>query len=512
MLHGCPASEDGASAGPVKLRRQPRFMLLSRPVTTEAPPSRWTRVMGLAGGLACPAMTLAIDSPWPSLEPAAWRTLGLAGLMAIWWVGEVIPIAATGLLPLLAMPVMGIADIDAAAEPYANPVIYLYLGGFMLGLAIERWSLHTRIALGVMSRVGTRPDRLIGGMMLVTAFLSMWMSNTATAVMMLPIGLSVVSLVESDTQSEFARALLLGIAYAASIGGIATLIGTPPNALMAAYLSETYGLTIGFAPWMIVALPVSVVLLGAAWIWLTRVAHRMPEENAAGLQAMIGGRLAALGAMQPGERIVAGVFAVTALAWIARPLLVSWTGLPISDTTIALLAAVALFVLPGDLATFAPVLDWDTAKRAPWGVLVLFGGGLSLAEQLQASGLAEFIGSGLSATQALPLFLVVILTTTAVVFLTEVTSNTATAASFLPILVPIGVGMGQGPLTLAVPVALAASCAFMLPAATPPNAIVFGSGHLRVRDMARAGFALNLLAIVVIAVAARLLVNLVLAG
>jgi sodium-dependent dicarboxylate transporter 2/3/5 len=478
----------------------------------EQPRAPWARVIGLVAGAACPILTLTLESPWPELAPVAWRTLGLAGLMAIWWVGEVIPIAATGLLPLLVMPLMGIADLNAAAAPYANPVIYLYLGGFMLGLAIERWSLHTRIALGVMRRVGTRPDRLIGGMMLVTAFLSMWMSNTATAVMMLPIGLSVIALVESDTRSDFARALLLGIAYAASIGGLATLIGTPPNALMAAYLSETYGLTIGFAPWMVVALPISAILLVAAYFWLTRVAHRMPDENADGLHAMIGQRLSALGRMQPAERIVAGVFAVTAIAWMIRPLLVSWTGLPISDTTIALVAAMALFVLPADLATLAPVLDWDTAKRAPWGVLVLFGGGLSLAEQLQASGLAEFIGGGLAATQTLPLFVVVGLTTTAIVVLTEVTSNTATTASFLPILAPIGVAMGQGPLTLAVPVALAASCAFMLPAATPPNAIVFSSGHLRVSDMARAGLALNVAGIVVITATAMLLADVVFGG
>jgi sodium-dependent dicarboxylate transporter 2/3/5 len=258
---------------------------------------------------------------------------------------------------------------------------------------------------------------------------------------------------------------------------------------------------------MVVALPISVILLAVAYVWLTRVAHQMPEENAAGLQVMIGERLADLGRMQPGERIVAAVFTITAIAWMSRPLLVSWTGLAISDTTIALLAAVALFVLPANLGTFEPVLDWDTARRAPWGVLVLFGGGLSLAEQLQASGLAEFIGGGLSATQALPLVLVVGLTTMAIVFLTEVTSNTATTASFLPILAPIGVAMGHSPLTLAVPVALAASCAFMLPAATPPNAIVFSSGHLRVSDMARAGFALNIVSIVVITTAAMLLMR-----
>jgi sodium-dependent dicarboxylate transporter 2/3/5 len=288
---------------------------------------------------------------------------------------------------------------------------------------------------------------------------------------------------------------------------MATLIGTPPNALLAAYVQETYSITIGFGPWMVVALPVSAVLLVATYFWLTRVAHRMPAEGTEGLHAMIGQRLAALGRMNRGEQMVAVVFTITALAWMFRPLLASWTGLPISDTTVALVAALALFVLPTDLRTFAPVLDWETAKRAPWGVLILFGGGLSLAEQLETSGLAEFVGGGLFATQALPMLVVIGVATFAVIFLSEVTSNTAIAASFLPILTPVAVAMGQNPLMLAVPVALAASSAFMLPAGTPPNAIVFGSGHLRVRDMARAGFVLNIVGGVAITVVTMMLIG-----
>jgi len=471
---------------------------------TDDPRVPWAKVASLVIGAACSVVTLVSEPPWPDLEVVAWRTLGLAALMAIWWVAEVIPIAATGLLPLLLMPVLGIAELDAAAAPYANPLIYLYLGGFILGLAIERWSLHTRMALHVIRRVGTEPRRLIAGVMVVTAFLSMWMSNTATSVMMLPLGLSIISLVGSDNQTGFARALLLGIAYSASLGGLATLIGTPTNALFAAYMAETFDLEVSFVRWMAVALPVSIVMLILCHLWITRAAFRMPSRGADGVSAMIQDRLRQLGPMRPGERLVAAVFAIAAVSWMSRPLLVSWTGLAISDTTIALFAATLLFVLPSSLRTWAPVLDWQTARNAPWGVLVLFGGGLSLAEQLQASGLAEFIGTGLSAAQALPLALVVAIVAAAVILLTELTSNVATTASFLPILAPVGVAMGYGPLALAVPVTLAASCAFMLPVATPPNAIVFGSGHLRVQDMARTGLALNLAGVVVITAATML--------
>ncbi|TNE74361.1 MAG: DASS family sodium-coupled anion symporter [Gammaproteobacteria bacterium] len=457
-----------------------------------------SQIAGLLIGALFLLMTLLAPAP-ESMEPQAWAALGMMLLMATWWSTEAIPIPATALVPIVLIPALGLGSIAEATAPYAHPIIFLFLGGFTLGLAMQRWNLHRRIALVTLKAVGDRPKRQIGGFMIATAFLSMWVSNTATAIMMLPIGLSVVAMMDGsnpDAVRRYATSLLLAIAYSASIGGIATLIGTPPNALLAAYLSDSQGVEVGFAQWMLIGLPVSLVMLVAAWWWLTFRDFGVTRSNDA--DGGIEQELAALGKLSRGEKLVATVFLLTASAWILRPLL-SETLMPwLSDTGIAIIAAIAMFTVPVDTRHREFLLDWESAKGIPWGVLLLFGGGLAMAGVISSSGLADWIAVSLGAAGALPLLVMVALVAAVIIFLTEVTSNTATAAAFLPLLGALALSQGVPPVLLAVPAALAASCAFMMPVATPPNAIVFSSGHMQIGDMIRAGFALNLIGIVVV--------------
>lgn len=465
---------------------------------TQTLANRWRQPTALLAGPAAMLCTLLIAPP-TGMTAAAWLTTGLAAWLAIWWISEVVAISVTALLPLIVAPLFGIDSLKTVAAPYAHPLIFLFLGGFVLSIAMERWSLHKRIALRTMLLVGNKPSQQIAGMMAITAFLSMWMSNTATAVMMLPIALSVISMKgNSNAEQPFAKALLLSIAYAASIGGLATLIGTPPNALLAAYLNETYQLTIGFAQWMLLGVPLSLSLLLLCWLWLTKLHFRLDSQSqSSDNSSAFRQQLAALGTMQTAEKTVLVVFVLTALCWVFRPLLSSLSGLPLDDTVIALTAAVALFILPSGNAGQA-VLQWQDTEKLPWGVLLLFGGGLSLAGLISSSGLADYISLQVSAFSDLPLWAMVLLVTTLIIFLTEITSNTATAAGFLPLLGPIALAASGSPLSLTLAAAIAASCAFMMPVATPPNAIVFSSGSLKIKDMATAGLVLNLFAIVII--------------
>lgn len=455
-------------------------------------------------------MTLILPAPG-SMSMEAWRALGLMLLMATWWSTETIPIPATALIPICLIPALDLGSIKDATMPYANPIIFLFLGGFTLGLAMQRWNLHRRIALKILNAVGSQPKRQIGGFMLATAFLSMWVSNTATSIMMLPIGLSVISMREGDDEDanrRFATRLLLAIAYAASIGGIATLIGTPPNALLAAYLSEDHNMDIGFAQWMIIGLPVSITMLGAIWWWLTR--GGFGDDGGQDSGALIREQLHDLGRMGRGEKRVLAVFTLTAAAWIFQPLL-SNSLLPwLDDTVIAIGAAVILFLVPAQRETGTFLMNWDTARDIPWGVLLLFGGGLALAGVISSSGLAKWIAESLSVIGVLPSILMIALVVTVIIFLTEVTSNTATTAAFMPLMGALALSQDAAPYLLAVPAAIAASCAFMMPVATPPNAIVFGSGHMRIGDMIHAGFVLNLIGIVVVTLLSYVLMGLVL--
>jgi sodium-dependent dicarboxylate transporter 2/3/5 len=427
--------------------------------------------------------------------------------MAVWWITEAIPIPATALLPLALFPVLGIGDIRASASHYANPVLYLFMGGFMIAQAMQRWGLHRRLALHILRVMGTRPRNMVGGFMLATAFLSMWVSNTATTVMMLPIGLSVIDLTRRATGAadrHFALTLMLGIAYAASIGGMGTLIGTPPNALLAGFLEETYGVQIGFGQWMTIGVPLVIVMLPLTWLVLTRWIYPVRLADLPGGRETIAREITALGPVSRGETQVGVVFVLTALAWMTRPLLARWVP-GLSDAGIAITGGLLLFLVPVDAKRGRFALDWESAAKLPWGVLVLFGGGLSLASAISRTGLAEWLGNAMSGLGTLPLVLIVVAVTAVLVFLTELTSNTASAATFLPILAAVAVGIGENPLLLVVPAALAASCAFMMPVATPPNAIVYGSGHVTVPQMARAGIVLNLLFIVALPLFALLL-------
>jgi sodium-dependent dicarboxylate transporter 2/3/5 len=422
-------------------------------------------------------------------------------------VTEALPVAATALIPLVAFPLLGVADVKETAVPYANPLVFLFLGGFVIALTMERWGLHERIALMVLARAGDRMDHLAAGFMAAAAGLSMWVSNTATTLMMLPIVLSVIGLFHAqvaDTEGataghRFDAALLLSVAYGASVGGLATLVGTPPNAFLAGFMLETYGLTIGFGQWLALGLPLAVVMLLLTWWLLTSVVFRLRGRRIPGAAELIAGRAGKLGPISTGEKRIAVLFCITALAWVTRPWIAGvMPGMTIDDTVIAMAAAVAAFIIPVNLKKRVFLMDWATARQLPFGVLILFGGGLTLASAIAGTGLAGWIGDRLSVFTGLPVIALVVMVIAIIIFLTELTSNTATTAAFLPVVAALALTLGENPLILAVPAALAASCAFMLPVATPPNAIIFGSGHLKVTEMARAGILLNLAGVVVI--------------
>lgn len=463
------------------------------------------RRIGLVAGPAVFVLMLIVPVP-NGLDPAGWRTAAVGVLMAVWWMTEAIPIPATSLLPLIAFPLLGVAPIGSAAAPYANPIIFLFLGGFLLAIAVEKWNLHRRIALSVVRTTGTRPMAVVIGFAVTCAFLSMWVSNTATAVMMLPIGLSVVELTrrgKQEADSNFSVALMLTIAYASSIGGMATLIGTPPNAFFAGFMLESYGRSIGFFEWMVFALPLVLVALPIMLVIVTKWAYPVRIREIPGGRRFVDEKLRELGGMSRGERMVSAVAATAALLWITRPLLE--TAVPgLSDAGIAVGAALLLFLLPTDAARGEFVLDWKSAERLPWGVLLLFGGGLSLAAAVDDTGLAAWLGSRMQLFSGWPLFTLILLVTAMVVLLTELTSNTATTAAFLPIVASVAAGLGHDPLVLAVPAVLAASCAFMLPVATPPNAVVYGSSFVTIPQMAKAGAYLNVVFILLISVFAYL--------
>ncbi|GAB6190811.1 DASS family sodium-coupled anion symporter [Desulfocastanea catecholica] len=448
--------------------------------------------------------------PTPSgMEPMAQKMAAVACLMATWWMTEAIPIPATSLIPIALFPLMGIMDTAKAAAPYASHLIFLFMGGFIIALAMQRWELHRRIAMNIVRVVGFSPGRLIFGFMAATAVLSAFVSNTATTVMMLPIGLAIITHVITEGKKEgldktidfspenfaFGLNLMLGIAYAASIGGIATIIGTPPNTVLAGYLQKTYGYEITFANWMKVGVPLVAIFLPLCWLWLTKFANPMKLKKVPGGRALIVAELKAMGRMGAGERWTALVFGLTALGWIFRTKLTFLFTDPklITDATIAMTGALILFLIPINLQKNIFVMDWRWASKMPWGVLILFGGGLSMAGGFKETELATWIGSQVSLLDTAPILVLVIAVSTLIIFMTELTSNTATAAMVMPILSAVAIGLGQNPLLLVVPAAIAASCAFMLPVATPPNAIVFGSGYVTIPQMVKSGFGLNIL-------------------
>lgn len=441
--------------------------------------------------------------PPEGLSVAAWHTAGVVVVMAVLWISEAIPIPVTALLPLVLFPLTGVAPVKDAAAPYANPVIYLFMGGFFLALGCQRWRLHQRMALHIIGMTGSKVTRVLAGVMAATAFVSMWVSNSATAVMMLPIALSVVGLLrerlgdDARATEGLGIALMLGVAYASNIGGMGTLVGTPPNALLAGFLNETYGLHVGFGQWMLIGVP--LVIVGIVLTHAILVRFCLPDRRleVSGLSSQVHAELAKLGPFSRGEKMVGAVFAAAAFFWVAQPLFKSVVP-GLNDTTIAMGAALLLFCLPVDWRSRTFALGWDDVREFPWGVLVLMGGGLSMAEMMDKTGLAAWLGTLTAAWQGFPIILVVVLVTAAIVFLSELASNTATAATFLPVVASVSLGMGQNPLLLAIATTLAASCAFMLPVGTPPNAVAYGTGLVPLPRMLRVGLWINMLFIALI--------------
>jgi sodium-dependent dicarboxylate transporter 2/3/5 len=400
----------------------------------------------------------------------------------------------TALLPLILFPALGLGDIRETAAPYANPIIFLFLGGFLIALAMQHWNLHRRVAIGLIGFIGTRPSAIVLGFLLSSALVSMWVSNTATSLMMLPIAMSVVQLVPSGRMTpalrDFGTALLLSVAYGATTGGMGTLIGTPPNALLAAYMSDIYGVTLGFGQWMLLGVPVVIVSLPVVYLVLTRLMFTLDTHELPGMAELLDRERARLGRMGGPELAVAVVFVLTALGWVFQPLIARAIPL-VSDTTVAIAGALLLFVIPVNLKRGEFLMTWDAARDVPWGVLLLFGGGLSLASNIDRHGLSTYLGGLAGAVGDWPLVLVLGIVCFGILMLTELTSNTATAATFLPVAGALALSLGQNPLLFLIPTALAANCSYMLPVGTPPNAIVYGSGLVPLPAMARAGVILN---------------------
>ncbi|RAI91434.1 SLC13 family permease [Algoriphagus yeomjeoni] len=439
------------------------------------------------------------------LNASAQSMLALAAWMAIWWISEALPIAATAFLPLILMPLLGILPIADVSENYMHPTVLLYMGGFLLATGIEKWSLHRRIALNIINLIGTDLRKIVLGFILATGILSMWISNSATSLMMLPIGLAVVNQFKDQLgpsklaiSENLGKAIMLGIAYSASIGGVATLIGTPTNIILASVVSDLYGYEIGFNEWMLFGLPLSAVMLFICWYYLVNFSNPLPDRfSLSDGKSIIKTQLTALGKITYEEKMVMIVFGLVCFAWITRSFLLQQFLPGLDDTIIVLIGVIALFIIPSSKDD-ERILDWKTAERIPWGVLILFGGGLALAAGFKETGLAEWIGTRFTLIEGISFFLLLVIIIASVNFLTEVTSNVATASMLLPILASVAVKLDLHPFGLMVGATLAASCAFMLPVATPPNAVVFGSGYLQMKDMVKAGFWLNIMSIILV--------------
>ena len=461
---------------------------------------------------------ILIMLPPPETMPlSAWHTAIAAILMAIWWCTEAVHVSVTAIVPLAIFPLLGIGDIKTVAAPYANPIIYLFMGGFVIALAVEKWDLHKRIALTILTSVGKSGPAIVGGFMLASAIISMWVMNTSTTLMLLPIGVSVVKIVSesadelNDTQKHnFQLAVLLGIAYSATIGGMATIVGTAPNAFFVGFMKENGFTEIGFGQFMLVGFPLTLVMLPLAWFAITHIVFPIKFSTSDATRNHLFKLRADLGLMSIAEKRVSVVFASAAFLWMTRPLLNMlsiFSGL--SDAGIAMIAATILFLIPSANKNDPYLMKWETMSKLPWGLLILFGGGLSLASSVAQTGLADWIGESLVVLGGAGTIVLVIVITTLIAFLTELTSNTATTGTFLPVVAALAIGISVDPLIFALPATLAASCAFMLPVATPPNGIVYGSGYIRIPEMVKAGFVLNIIGIVVLSILALIIAPIV---
>ncbi len=442
-------------------------------------------------------------TPFSELDKEANAVLASTLWIATWWLTEALPISATALLPIVLLPITGGAPIAQTTAAFGDKMLYLFVGGFIIAIAMQRWNLHKRIALTVITAVGTNPTFIVLGFMLATGILSMWISNTATTLMMVTIGIALITEIKElseDTGKIFFKSLLLGIAFSASIGGVATLVGTPTNPIFVSIASKLYNQEFSFSTWLVFALPFSLLMLGLSWLILTRIVFPLHKISVPISRDMILREKAALGNISQEERAVGIVFLITAFLWITRSFLLNQFIPGINDTVIAIAAALTMFIIPSKSSKGSPLLTWSEAERLPWGVIILFGGGLSLAAAFQSSGLAKWLGLQLVGVSDLPLFLIILIIALSVNFLTEVTSNVATASIMLPVLASLAQAINVHPFLLMVPATMTASCAFMLPIATGPNAIVFSSGELEISDMIRSGVWLNIISSVLISI------------
>lgn len=469
--------------------------------------------MGLLGGILAALLMLMLGAP-EGVETRAWSVAAVAVLMAAWWLTEAIPLPATALVPVALLPLLGAAPIKEVAAAYANSVIFLFLGGFLIVIAMQKWNLHKRVALWILTLIGTRPERLVAGFALVSYGFSMWVSNAAAAAMMLPIAVSVIGLLGANpadpgdpARQNLTVNLLLAVAFGTTVGGMATIIGTPPNAVMAGYLADELGIEVSFLTWMSLGLPLSLTLLVATWVILTRFAYPVGAEAPQGMAEALEIEIRNLGPISRPEIVVGIVFIATALMWIGRPIVQSFlpAEIVLTDAGIAVVAALILFLMPVNPKEQTMLLTWGDTKDLPWGVLVLFGGGLSLGSMIGSSGLSAAIAGALGALSDLPLIVIAGSCAVVATVVSHLTSNTATTSAFVPIIASLAISLGEPPLMLVLPVTFAATAVFMLPVATPPNAIAFSTGLVTMPQMVRAGAMLNAVALVLIILIASLM-------
>lgn len=468
-----------------------------------------TQIIGLLLGPLLFLMTLLFFSP-EGLSTEANSVLAVTLWVATWWITEAIPIPVTSLLPIFLLPVTGALDSTTVTSSYGNDIIYLFLGGFFIATAMEKWNLHRRMALGIIAFIGTSTQRILLGFMGATAFLSMWVSNTAAVMMIIPMGLAITAQVatalkgkpEEHELPKFEKALIFGIGYAGTIGGLGTLIGTPPNIILAAQVKELFDVEISFAGWMLIAVPIVIILLFSTWLYLGRVAFKMNIKGLPGGKEVIQSEREALGKMHFEEKVVAAVFGFAAFMWITREFL--WKGImpDLKDGMIAVVATALLFAIPTTKKYSSRILEWKDSKEIPWGILLLFGGGLAIAAGFRETGLSEWVGAQLTVLDGLHMLVIIGLSSLLVLALTEFTSNTATATMILPVLAALALSLGIHPYALMVPAAMAANCAFMLPVGTPPNAIIFGTDKIKIFEMVRVGFFINVFVLILITLAA----------
>jgi sodium-dependent dicarboxylate transporter 2/3/5 len=448
--------------------------------------------------------------PYELISPAADKVLGIALWMVLWWITEVVSISVTALVPLTFFPLLGIMPIKEVSAFYGHPIVFLFLGGFIMALALEKVNLHKRIALSIINKTGTHPDRVLLGFLLSTALLSMWISNTATTVVMLPIAYSVIQLMSTDGDGftagdkTFALSLMLGIAYAANVGGIATLIGTPPNIVLAGFMESEYNYSISFLGWMMIGLPFALIMIGCIYGLLTKILYRNQVHSIEQTTSLLQLELKKLGPITKPEQYVSAIFLVAIFLWISKNYINNiLPQLHLSDTSISMLAAFSCFCIAHNKEF---IFTWGDTKNLPWGIIILFGGGLALANGLSQAGVIDLIGSFVSGHKNISLLFVSVLLISVMLFMTELMSNVALVAIFAPMVAGVASGLDLELLHLLIPVTMASSCAFMLPMATPPNAIVFASGHIKVKDMARTGIFLNLISILLLSLFFRFVI------